>query len=240
MSFYVTLPSDSSLRYFPNNKISSFVIQLPSPILLEGRWEVGLAEIIYPHTWYNVNETNNAFGFDLGDGKLITKKIPPGSYETVPDILKAMMLPSHEGKISFKFNANNKRVKIKTEKKSKVVLIEGLCDLLGFHPHVVEGVEESSFVADPQAAFPVFYVYSDIVQPVVVGHVEAPLLRVVRISGKDGDVVNAHYDRPHYVPVIRQSFQTIEIELRLNSGALVPFERGKVIIVLHFRMQQIL
>ncbi|GBM08446.1 hypothetical protein AVEN_263318-1 [Araneus ventricosus] len=180
MSFYLTLPADSSLHYFPN-KISSFVIQLPSPILLEGRWEVGLAEIIYPHTWYNVNEKNNIFGFDLGDGKLITRKIPPGSYETVPDILKAMLLPSHEGKISFKFNANSKRVKIKTEKKSKVVLEEGLSDLLGFHPHVVEGVAESSFVADPQAAFPVFYVYSDIVQPVVVGHVEAPLLRVVRI-----------------------------------------------------------
>ncbi|GBL63121.1 hypothetical protein AVEN_107144-1 [Araneus ventricosus] len=146
-----------------------------------------------------------------------------------------MLLPSHEGKISFKFNANSKRVKIKTEKKSKVVLEEGLSDLLGFHTHVVEGVAESSFVAEPQAAFPVFYVYSDIVQPVVAGHVEAPLLR-----GKDGDVVSAHYDRPHYVPVTRQSFQTTEIELRLNSGALVPFERGKLIIVLHFRMRQIL
>ncbi|KAF8787925.1 hypothetical protein HNY73_009473 [Argiope bruennichi] len=53
---------------------------------------------------------------------------------------------------------------------------------LSFYPHVVEGVEERSFVADPQAAFPVFYVYSDIVQPVVVGHVEAPLLRVVQVD----------------------------------------------------------
>ncbi|GBM31276.1 hypothetical protein AVEN_91278-1 [Araneus ventricosus] len=207
---------------------------------IEGRWEVGLAEIICPQTWYNVNVKNNIFGFDLGDGKLIARKIPPGSYETVPDILKAMVLLSHEGKITFKFNANNKRVEIKTEKNTKVVLQGGLWDFLGFQPHVVEGVEESSFVTDPQSAFPVFYMYSDIVQPVVVGHVEAPLLRVVRISGKDGDVVGAHYNRPHYTPVIRQSFRTIEIKLRLNSGSLVPIERGKVIIVLHFRMRQIL
>ncbi|GIY60272.1 uncharacterized protein CDAR_28381 [Caerostris darwini] len=206
MSFYLTLPSDSSLHYFPNNKISSFVTQLPSPITLDGKWEVGLAEIIYPHTWYNVNETNNMFGFDLGDGKLNTRKLSPGSYETIPDILKAMALTSHEG----------------------------------FQPQVIENIKESSFTADPHTEFPIFYVYSDIVQPVVVGHVEAPLLRVVRISGNDGDVINVLYDRPHYVPVIRQSFQTIEIEIRLNSGNLVPFERGKVIIVLHFRMRQIL
>ncbi|GBN56404.1 hypothetical protein AVEN_182660-1 [Araneus ventricosus] len=157
MPFYVTLPSDSSLHYFPNNKISSFVTQLPAPIHLEGKWEVGLAEIIYPHTWYNVNEKNHLFGFDLGDGELITRKMPPGSYETVPDILKAMVLPSHDDKIGLKFKDKNKHVKIKTEKKSKVVLQEGLCNLLGFHPHVVEGVEESSFVADPQAAFPILY-----------------------------------------------------------------------------------
>ncbi|GIZ02671.1 uncharacterized protein CEXT_488741 [Caerostris extrusa] len=88
--------------------------------------------------------------------------------------------------------------------------------------------------------FPIFYAYSDIVQPVVVGHVEAPLLRVVRISGKDGDVINALYDRPHYVPVIRQSFQTIEIEIRLNSGSLVPFEGEKSLSFYLFQMRQIL
>ncbi|GIX83750.1 uncharacterized protein CDAR_71501 [Caerostris darwini] len=48
-------------------------------------------------------------------------------------------------------------------------------------------------------------------------HVEAHLLRV-RISGKNGDVISVLYDRPHYVPVIRQSFQTIKIEIRRNSG----------------------
>ncbi|GBL98581.1 hypothetical protein AVEN_19652-1 [Araneus ventricosus] len=54
--------------------------------------------------------------------------------------------------------------------------------------------------------FQCFTCVSDIVQHVVVGNFESPLLRVVRISGKGGDVVNAYYDRPHYVPVIRQSF----------------------------------
>ncbi|GIX99589.1 hypothetical protein CDAR_26381 [Caerostris darwini] len=95
-----------------------------------------------------------------------------------------MALTSHEGKINFKFNPYTKRVKIKTTDGAKVILEKGLCSMLGFQPQVIENIKESSFTADPHTEFPIFYVYSDIVQPVVVGHVEAPLLRVVRISGK--------------------------------------------------------
>ncbi|GIY75317.1 uncharacterized protein CDAR_375381 [Caerostris darwini] len=169
--------------------------------------EVGLTEIIYPHTWCNVNETNKMFGFDQGDGKLNTRKLSPGSYETIPDILKPMTLTSYEGKINFKFNPQTKRVKIKTTDVAKVILEKGLFSILGFQPQVIENITERSFTADPLTEFPIFDVYSDIVQLVVVGHVEAPLLRVVRIFGKDGDVINVLYDIPHYVPVIRQSFQ---------------------------------
>ena len=51
--FYVTLPSNSSMQYFPDNKTSNFVTKLPRTLQLDGEWEVGLAEIVYPHTWYN-------------------------------------------------------------------------------------------------------------------------------------------------------------------------------------------
>ncbi|GFW79771.1 chromo domain-containing protein [Trichonephila clavipes] len=84
-----------------------------------------------------------------------------------------------------------------------------------------------------------FNTWSDLVEPQIVGDVQAPLLKIVKVEGKDGEVVNAHYTRPHYVPVIRRHFQTVEMVLRLHSGELVPFERGRVIAVLHFRMRQI-
>ncbi|GFW64837.1 uncharacterized transposon-derived protein F54H12.3 [Trichonephila clavipes] len=73
----------------------------------------------------------------------------------------------------------------------------------------------------------------------IAGDVQAPLLKIVKVEGKDGEVVNAHYTRPHYVPVIRRHFQTVEMVLRLHSEELVPLERGRVIAVLHFRMRQI-
>ena len=54
--FYVTLPSNSSMQYFLDNKTSNFVTKLSRTLQLDGEWEVVLAEIVYPHTWYNIRE----------------------------------------------------------------------------------------------------------------------------------------------------------------------------------------
>ncbi|GFY46538.1 uncharacterized protein TNIN_475211 [Trichonephila inaurata madagascariensis] len=82
MSFYVTLTSDSSVNFFPENKISHFKTQLPSPVCLNGEWEVGLSEIIYLHSWLNVNETNNYFRYKVGDGNISS------TVEQTIDVLK--------------------------------------------------------------------------------------------------------------------------------------------------------
>ena len=52
--FQITIPSNSSEAYFPNNNPSHFQTMLAVPKQLDGDWEVALMEIHYPHTWYNV------------------------------------------------------------------------------------------------------------------------------------------------------------------------------------------
>lgn len=240
MSFYITLISDSSLSFFPNNKISQFTTQLPSPINLNGEWEMALVDLIYPHAWYNVRKDNNLFGFDLGDGVIEGRRVPPGCYETIPDLIKSMTLASHKNKIEFDYDPVTKKVKINTVKNSKVILNQGLAELLGFEPGEYTGFQQSPFVADPKSSFPVMYLYCDLVEPQIVGDVQAPLLKIVSVEGKDGEIINAHYPRPFYLPVIRQHFQTVHIDIRLHSGDLMPFERGKVFVTLHFRLRQII
>ena len=44
------------MQYFPDNKTSNFVTKLPRTLQLDGEWKVGLAEIDYSHTWYNIRE----------------------------------------------------------------------------------------------------------------------------------------------------------------------------------------
>ncbi len=50
MSFYVTLPSNSSMDYY-DNTVSNFTTHLSIPIQLNGPNEVGLVEITYDHCW---------------------------------------------------------------------------------------------------------------------------------------------------------------------------------------------
>ena len=44
------------MNVFPSNTFSSYITRLPRPIELMRRREIGLAEIEYPHTWYNISE----------------------------------------------------------------------------------------------------------------------------------------------------------------------------------------
>ncbi|GFS96633.1 uncharacterized protein TNCV_3944131 [Trichonephila clavipes] len=171
------------------NKISHFKTQLPSPVCLNGEWEVGLSEIIYPHSWLNVNETNNYFLYKAGDGNIsstVKRTIDVGCYETMLDIISAVQLalPKNPNRFTKIYNKATKRVKINAVQGSSLHL-ENLGELLGFKRNAI-------------------------------------------IIGKDGETISQYYDRPQYLPLVRHSFQTIQSELRLNSGDFVPFERGQI------------
>ncbi|GFX52940.1 uncharacterized protein TNCV_3228081 [Trichonephila clavipes] len=233
MSFYVTLPSDSSMHFFPENKISHFKTQLPSPVCLNGEWEVGLSEIIYPHSWLNVNETNNYFLYKAGDGNIsstVKRTIDVGCYETMLDIISAVQLalPKNPNRFTIIYNKATKRMKINAVQGSSLHL-ENLGELLGFKRNaIIIGNMKIEFVAD---AWSNFFSFLRLLRSNFTpncGDTQAPLLRIVRTKGKDGETISQYYDRPQYLPLVRHSFQTIQSELRLNSGDFVPFERGQI------------
>jgi hypothetical protein len=89
-----------------------------------------------------------------------------------------------------------------------------------------------------QRGFHSLFVYCDIAEHVVVGDVKVPLLRTVNISGKEGVMISKIYQTVQYVPIQRKQFDTIEIDIRDDTGRRVPFQRGKVIVTLHFRLKK--
>ena len=70
--FYLTLPSNSSMDYHPENTLTNFVTRLPTVIDLEGSWEVALMEIQYPHTCRGEKGTKKLYVITL-------RVIPPCS-----------------------------------------------------------------------------------------------------------------------------------------------------------------
>jgi hypothetical protein len=60
--FYLTLPSNAvSAKDLKKPSLNSFRVQLAQSIKLHGEWEVALAEISYPHSWFNVSENKATF-----------------------------------------------------------------------------------------------------------------------------------------------------------------------------------
>jgi hypothetical protein len=58
---YLTLPSNSSTNYYPDNTLTHYVTKLHSAMNLSGEWEVALSEIHFPRSWYTIEKTGATF-----------------------------------------------------------------------------------------------------------------------------------------------------------------------------------
>src|SRR5206468_10919616 len=91
---------------------------------------------------------------------------------------------------------------------------------------------------DLQTGIHALYIYCDLLQFTHVGHIKAPLLRVVDSGEETGGVVTRYYERPRYVPLQKKNFDSIQIVIRDDLGEKIQFESGKVLLTLHFRRAQ--
>ena len=64
--FYLTLPSNSSQLYYPNNSMTRYSTRLQSAIELTGNYEMALVEIAFSHTWYTIQEGGNFISVSIG------------------------------------------------------------------------------------------------------------------------------------------------------------------------------
>ena len=242
--FYVTLPCNSSIKYYPDNKLSSYTTKLHTPLNLSGEWEVSLVECIYPRTWYNISgDTCKVYYKGKHEPQLEIVKIPPGYYETVEEILYEFRktLPPHILEhVQMYVKSQSRKFVINCSNGVEIKFNERLSRMLGFEEsNLIRKTTYGSFPVDVHKGFSTFYVYTDIVQSQYVGDAHAPLLRTVDVDhSKVGGTVCRTYNSPHYVPVKVRDIETIKVDIRLDSGELVPFESGQVISKVHFRLKR--
>ena len=132
----------------------------------------------------------------------------------------------------------NRKVTVHVQNKAEVYFSD-IGQMLGFSPNKVIS---KTFTAEREAhldhGFHDLYVYCDIIQPQYARDALVPLLRIVLVEGKDGERISKSFIRPQYVPVSRKQFETIEVNIKRDTGETVPFEFGRVLLTLFERADQ--
>jgi len=238
--FFLWLPSNSSMDVFPDNTLTEYRVKLPQPIKLVDDWEVAVTEIQYPHTWNNVHGDSKWNRFYVKKGiRFEGYAIPPGHYTSIEKIVEKMNglvgESFYKGDVLFKYDRLDRKITIHAENGVQVFFSDvGL--MLGFKNNTYyENTAKADREADLDHGFHNLYVYCDIVESQCVGDSQVPLLRIVPVEGEDGQRVTRSFVSPQYVPVSRKEFDTIEINIRRDTGEPVPFAIGRLLITLHLR-----
>lgn len=262
--FYVTLPSNSSMNQYPKNTVTHFTTRLNKSINLEGDWEVGLAEIVYPQSWYTVRQLDLLSWWVAKatlptnrrdpDGYLIVNdedgdqyRLPPGAYKKIEELTNAI----HEtmkgrtgsnGNVQFSVEPVSMRAVFTVAPGYVLWINSALSNLLGFGKKQTEtelgpGTYKGYDIVDFSQEQHSMYVYCNIIKPQHVGDTAAPLLRVVPLIRKAHNPEPFHkvFDHIYFLPLVNQNFDTIEIDIRDDIGRPVAFERGRVVITLVFK-----
>lgn len=253
--FYVTCPSNSSMDIYPNNTLTNFTTKLNVPLELDGDYEVGLSEIQYPLSWYNVRPRFNYIvirkeGAKVGSRKNMVQNVvnvKPGYYKTIESLVHEInskislsCTPSSDpGNIVVEYDSITRRVTITTDK-SSIQLRNDIARLLGFeHNTVIKRLSKvtGAYPATPSGGFHAMYVYLDAIQEQFVGDFTAPLLRIVNVINRNQEEIvhSETFNKIYYLPVSKRYISTLEVRIADDSGESVAFKEGKVILILHFR-----
>ena len=111
--------------------------------------------------------------------------------------------------------------------------------VLGFDKPVLRGSRiVAKYTPDPHGGIHSIFIYAPgLVEPTIVGDDSVALLRIAKVKGKPGDMVEDTFLSPLYHKVMEKSITDISIEIRTSTERLVPFNWGDCILVLHFQKE---
>ena len=131
MSFYLTLPSNASKRFFPSNHPGHYTIKLPQEIsLTDGEWEVGLSEILFAHTYTKIGKDSLWLKYKTSNRETETNEHPSSEVKKLWEVKE------------FTLNIPNNAISVSNEKFIKELnLVVKTCEyaqeyekLYGQHP----------------------------------------------------------------------------------------------------------
>lgn len=268
--FYLVLPSNSSMKYYPENTVTHYITQLPKPLKLPGEWVVALTEIQFPRTFFHVDKAVGVSSTATPIKAYSTRRKPTSNHkykiQSVPitsglypsvsaliecinetEVFKNHIRIEYDGTVGGLVDIRripSSCVMSECQRPNVIYLDDRLSRTLGFVPGTHMDIhEEVKFTADYPASLSLalpdkLYVYTDICESYITGDVQTPLLRIVPVDNTNyiyGSIQTKSFSPPIYIPLLRTEFNTIEIDIRTDTGKPVPFHSGTLTATLHFK-----
>ena len=239
-SFYVTLPSNSSAAYYPDNEASSFTTKLAKPLQLTGSWVCGLAEIHYPTTWSRFYVKNAWIVSTTKSDIECPFFVREGFYANGKELIESINRLSAKKECSFEisYEERAKKVHFRLSSNAKEVkLSTSLARILGFSNPVITRDLTNDSVPTLESNFATIFCYGDHVETSLVGDSLVPLLRAIQVDWTKpyGSTVYVIFNNVYYVPVSKNYIDTIEIGLYTELGKKIPFDFGYSLVKLHIK-----
>ena len=177
------------------------------------------------------------------DQLFIIERVPilqSGHYENLDELLtilnENLNKKYKEREISIKFNKNNNTCELKWKNIGDAYFnFSGeLREILGFNNHIdfihfseSQCYKFSTRGIDLTGNLHSLFVYTDIIEPSYVGDCIAPLIQSISVAPvKFGEDIEVTYDNIHYHNVLLNEFETIEVNIRDETGAPFEFQFG--------------
>jgi len=249
--FYLTLPSNASMDCYGDNTATKYTTKLSQMMELDGDWEVGLTEFSCPGNFVNVRMGECRIRIRNQTSALVEYRyVKEGYYRDIRELVAAVnesLRASPElRRVSetfvtqcayLQYREVQNAVEVTVKRNFTIRFNQMLSRKLGFSS--TTGYSGKTTGSTPNAdvdSIKSLYVYCDLLEPVPVGDVKVPLLRIINIMEKK-EHLNTHriMKRVLFLPVQKKHFDTVEIQILDDGGNIVPFEAGKSIVVLEFR-----
>jgi hypothetical protein len=137
---------------------------------------------------------------------------------------------------SFDTDKNRFTVRVNTNFVERLEFTEQLAYILGLEEPTITKSTDARFVPDMKGGVSSFFIYAPgLIEPIIIGDVTAPVLRIVNIRGWPDEFIEEIYMPIQYHKLLTKEVSEIFIEIRSPSGALMPFQYGSCTLTLHFK-----
>lgn len=186
--------------------------------------------------------------------------VPPGYYDSIENLIETIdeaglskrFLSAAAGpkrrSITISYDEKEKKVTVTTLRQYAVQFGSDIASLLGFalsyepewggkFTKIMEGAKKGEFHATTSGGLNTLYIYTDIIKEQHVGGINAPLLRIINLNRKTNneEYSSRTFDRLYFAPLKKSEIDSINIRIYDDTGELVHFEYGKVVVFLQFQ-----